>query len=125
MQQFANPFRWFLAGYLVLLLNVGPSLHRSHVLDYHDDTCCVVPQVEDDCCGCQSHFDESNELLAESSVEKTCDCPFCKFFDQFHVVPALPPEEIFVRANRMEVFVGSTATSLLFVQPHARGPPSC
>ncbi|QEG23946.1 hypothetical protein [Mariniblastus fucicola] len=132
---------WFLLGYLVLLLNFGPSLHHAQIFGLHshshrngsDDT------ASGSSCCCHHHSGET--LIASLSVNDTGDhdpsvaslrsvksgvhdCAFCKFFDEYNVVVDSfelqhVEQPIFLLAS-----LRPSAAAAEFVPTIARGPPA-
>lgn len=99
---------WLLLGYLVLLFNLGPSVHHADFFGLHcDDAACCASTSEatpfSSCCCCHAghshggdsthshegsrHDDEAGLSSASDGCGTPCDgCAFCNFFDQFNVV---------------------------------------
>lgn len=117
--------------YLVLLWNLGPSLHHADWLGFHVHPGAGCAQTADShshvstcgCC-CHSHSLPDKESGETGSIGADHVCGFCQFFKQFNVVfcavdepmantPALMRDVFFVE------FV--TADSIRLV---ARGPPA-
>lgn len=75
---------WFLLSYLVLLLNLGPSLHRAHFFGLHHPAgdFADASGVNHCCCHSHGHHDSG----AGEGIHAVHDCAFCKFFDQYNVV---------------------------------------
>ncbi len=83
--QFKQSFNWFLLGFLVLLLNFGPSLHRAHFFGLHSHPADNQSCSHSSCCPGHDHSAEVPGIQSKS-IESHHDCSFCKFFDQYHVV---------------------------------------
>ena len=117
---------WFVAGYLVLLLNLGPSLHRAEFLGLHG--CCdshhSVHRVEQSCGCCAHNATETPPFDGDqASWSPHHDCSFCKFFDQFHVVIATFMIEPEVNQSPVDTLIKPNVSPALSFQPLARGPP--
>lgn len=129
----SNTLTWLLSAYLVLLLNLGPSLHRADILGYHSQGCCASEDFTSskaniNSCHCCQHAESPQQTFPgqQITLEKPGqhDCPFCKFFDQYHVVLVQielpqPTTKSFVRTCP-RLF----EPNRLFLQPTARGPPA-
>jgi hypothetical protein len=117
----------FLFGYLVLLLNFGPSLHRADFLGLHSSAPVQVGEEltrSSCCCDCHSHSapvgDGSTGSLVVGSDH---DCAFCRFFDQFHAAVAVFDEaEVETSASLLSLCEPDEAIKVCFVAT-ARGPP--
>ena len=96
---------WFLLVYLVLFLNLGPSLHRAHFFGIHTHCQCDANGCESDTCDtysldsdsgamclhCAEHIHQTEHVDLTKHVS-TPDwrsshgqCSVCKFFDNYFV----------------------------------------
>lgn len=128
----------FFVAYLGLLLNLGPSLHHLDLFGFHTH------------CGsisCSHHHDDSSHHHADSHCSHSfCDhshpqpkssesltvrsgsadhdCPFCDFFDQYHVIVE-PVETVpFYQFALVPVTERPSDVCLVNFNPVARGPPA-
>ncbi len=116
----------FLLGYLVLLWNLGPSLHRADFLGFHSHSHSAKSgDIQHSCCCCHSHAEpETDDSTASVSSNADHDCAFCEYFDQLHVVVS--------HADMMEaedrVFLAEAVEPIRInaahFSPTARGPPA-
>ena len=136
---------WLFLIYLVLLINLGPSLHHADFFGLHcNDACCSPTSFSESkvssCCCCtaaHSHGDhgshshgssgESNEFQITAAVDDfgACceDCVFCKFFDQFNVV-AESFRFVLIQSPVCSLIENNQGTAFCeFVPESARGPP--
>jgi hypothetical protein len=111
----------FFIGYLGLLLNLGPSLHRAHFFGLHSHG--VVDSTES--CSCGGHSHSTSEVPGQSqSVHSEHECVFCKFFDQFHVT-VVPYDHVdSTRIGQLVQPVRPAAIVAASFFPTARGPPA-
>jgi hypothetical protein len=126
--QFAKQKTCFLLLYLVLLLNLGPSLHHADFFGIHPPHHPTSADSTSVCCVHAHRHGPANDLNSAEVDERAYaghDCSICKFFDQYHVLevrfPRLPSHAL-VTANRCPQPTVPTAEAS---QPHARGPPDC
>ncbi len=113
--RFKTTLHWSLIGYLVLFLNLGPSLHRAHFFGLHcdsgvcgDSIACLeetdseskVPLIgvgSTSCCGTAHRLincsggSPTDHAVPEGSpghlvITTDHDCPVCRFFDTYNVV---------------------------------------
>ena len=84
--QSTKQISWLLAGYLVLLLNLGPSVHRAQCLGLHHQAGEVAEHAS--CCSCSSPYlsKAGNHSPEASRWSSSHECDWCKFFDQLHVL---------------------------------------
>ena len=137
---------WFFVAYLGLLTNLGPSLHHANFLGFHSHAggdCCHFDGAHTHCthshsahshhahshCDhtheCHTHrtTEPSNELMVHAGANGH-DCPFCKFFDQFHVIVEANESTEFSEIALVDIFEQpSELCSVIFI-PVARGPPA-
>ena len=113
----------FFLGYLVLLLNLGSSLHRAHFFGLHSHSGSSLCDLHHfSCCDGSGHSD-SEPLQGERTLHTEHDCGLCKFFDQYNVTTDLADHQLIVsagpiyKANRLP----GVFTPLLI--QGARGPP--
>ena len=137
---------WFLLGYLVLLLNLGPSVHHVGWFGLHcqNPKCCQTSNdnVRSSCCCCEAHGVEGDfgqprsgepveaglsPLVADTTngCGSSCeDCVFCDFFDQFNVVDV---RFRFILFESPHWTLPTETPSAVFGEPvahQARGPPA-
>lgn len=116
-------FSCLLLGYLVLLLNFGPSLHRAHFFGLHSH------QVDDSAIShascCHSHAPPCGAQDSQSETVKSEHvCAICHFFDHFQVIDC---EVVFAQVTTLAFlndFVKPAAVPAAILNPTARGPPS-
>lgn len=130
---------WFFLGYLVLLLNFGPSVHHAPIFGLHGQHSHSVDSSEaHSCCCCHSHFGSTlipslaEEMPANAeSVEgfnnlspAQHSCAFCKFFDEYNVVVA--SFECDLNVSPFSLFLSELPDGAFaeFVPNVARGPPT-
>ncbi len=79
---------WFLLGYLVLLLNLGPNAHRIQCLGLHSVnlTSKIGTKSPASCQCCHSPTDSKQTDWTSDIVHSFADCAFCKFFKHFQMV---------------------------------------
>ena len=109
---------WVLLGYLILLWNLGPSVHRAHFFGLHAHS---ANGHSAHACGCCHSHDSSDE--SEDHVTADHDCALCDFFDQLQATStslALSPVATPVFAHRSVAHELSLATRISHA---ARGPP--
>ena len=132
---------WLFLGYLVLLLNFGPSLHHAPIfgLHGHHHNHSGDFGAHSSCC-CQNHFHQDTLIPSlapeapSTDLEFSADafnnarqtnhsCAFCKFFDEYNVVVA--SFECDVIESPFSLFVAEHADSVSaqLVPNIARGPP--
>ncbi|MFK7766148.1 MAG: hypothetical protein AB8B55_02815 [Mariniblastus sp.] len=129
---------YLFVAYLGLLINLGPSLHHADFLGFHnhsgnDSTCCHSHHADShraDSNSAHSHCNHSHaqtETSDDVKVLLTADdhhCPFCEFFDQFHVIAgANQTLEFSGFASILAIERPSNGSSIIF-NPVARGPPA-
>ena len=121
MQYFQSTIRLLLI-YLVLLLNLGPSLHRAEFFGLHSEP--GVPSSSCSCCHHFSHGDSESDTGHVPIVHAEHDCSFCKFFDQFHVVDTTFQLAEF--SSQVELLAEIRPTIPVFTVSacQARGPPA-
>ena len=126
----------FLLGYLVLLWNLGPSLHRADIFGFHShahanagDSFDFAAAQRGSCCHCHSHSkprhtDDQESDAPRSFIDAHHDCPFCQFFDQLHVM--ISHAEL--TEAKSSVFlveaVDLVRIETAHLSPSARGPPA-
>ena len=135
---------WLLLGYLVLLLNLGPSLHQADFFGLHcGGACCSQTSFSDaevsSCCchAGHSHSDQSSHCPSDSddsdqdgisAASHDCgssceDCVFCKFFDQFNVVTE-SFRFVVTQSPVCSLIANNHGTAFSeYVPQSARGPP--
>lgn len=123
---------WTFLAFWVLLMNLGPSLHRAHFFGFH-------------CCGSSAHQNHGHSSAASGGCHKhngcchhevdvsrvddyqiagNSDCAFCRFFDQYNVVLVeVYLEYASVPVNCCDWFRGSLIDPST-LDPLARGPPA-
>ena len=128
----------FLLGYLVLLWNLGPSLHRADIFGFHShahanagDSFDFTAAQRVSCCHCHCHShskprhtDDQESDAPRSFIDAHHDCPFCQFFDQLHVM--ISHAEL--TEAKSSVFLVEAVDLLRIetghISPSARGPPA-
>ena len=127
----SRQIRWLFSGYLILLLNLGPAMHRAHLLGFHGGDCCSSAVVEpnQECCDCLHHACDTVPLVpnpddSESFQQQDEDCPFCRFFDQYSACPTAQLVHLtFGPADAIAIqSIAPVFSSNIFAA--ARGPPS-
>jgi hypothetical protein len=117
-----------LLGYLVLLLNLGPSLHRAHIFGLHAAQLGSSGHTSS-CCGhCHSspsHPHGHSAAEESQQAHDDHDCAFCKFFDQYHVVRSVPFAWQSLGQMSLQDCLKPSALRAESFSPIARGPPSC
>ena len=114
----------FLAAYLVLFLNFGPSYHSAFV---GHDGCCAssVDSVEHQGCACACESPRNNEdSQPDSYVSQQHDCPFCNFFDQLHLTMEFQTVEVLVCQQALDFVPIELKRQSLSIESQARGPPA-
>ena len=110
-------------GYLVLLLNLGQSLHRVHCLGLHSND--GVQSAACHSCCCREHFHLPIETANQPfSVNSDHDCAFCKFFDQCHVTIDVTNYEDSELADQLRQPRKPLFVFVPLLTPCARGPPA-
>ena len=136
---------WFLLVYWVLLVNLGPSLHRAHFFGLHCDHCSDSCSHEDHCnadghchasmspeelqqhlsCCHNSSPPVSHEASDDSgSVNSHHDCAFCRFFGQYHVVFSVYTVEVSSVPAELCYLQQDSLVDPVALDPIARGPPT-
>ena len=118
-----------LLGYLVLFLNLGPSLHRVSCFGLHEHQRHVVQESELNptcCCCCQDESKSSSPQRNDSdtAIEKQlCDCLVCRFFKKYNA--SIESSEDLVWNARFELKhqICVPTDSIVMVANDARGPP--
>ena len=110
---------WLLIGYLVLLVNLGPSLHRAHFFNFHSLTS-AGESVAVTGCSCLAH----GTTVDTQAVSSSHECPFCEFFDKYNVVVDAPNLGDLQTQFFLRVFDGVQAPFVDSVPMVARGPPA-
>lgn len=126
---------WVLLGYLVLLLNFGPSLHHAPIFGLHGHVHRVSDQAPSSCC-CHSHAHQQTLIPSLSAELSTAsfdaagdvqpvghECSFCKFFDEYNVVVTLVDADILVSPFSLFISEHPDGASAQIVPNIARGPP--
>lgn len=117
-------------GYLVLLLNLGSSLHHAHFfgLHHHQGPDSVVSDdsaTGHQCCGCHRHCHSPTEASNPSgSIHSDHDCAFCNFFDQYHVTLDVIEYQSRVCAIEFQRPRRPVLVDAALLIANARGPPS-
>lgn len=117
-------------GYLVLLLNLGSSLHHAHFFGlhvHHGTTSATDPDIvgEQYSCCCHGHSHFATPSSGQSgSIHANHDCAFCKFFDQYHVTIDAFDFQQRVRAIEFQPLRKTIFVFAAILNPNARGPPS-
>lgn len=127
--RFRQHLTCLLLGYLVLLLNFGPSLHYAPIFGLHAHGHC--PHSHSSCChshshnGCQAASSEiHDDQPANDLIDSDHDCDFCKFYDQYNVVVV---EFCYTQSVAAVLICDADKPHLGFAAiliPAARGPPS-
>jgi len=113
----------FFIGYLVLLLNLGASLHRAHIFGLHSHGSDTGQCHHSTCCHGHAHSPPVDSKTSQS-FNSDHDCAFCKFFDQYQVtVKVFDHREASAVAQLLPLQkpIGVFATLLIAT---ARGPPA-
>ena len=111
---------WLLLGYLVLLLNLGHSMHRAIIPHFHQDASdSVVVQSGCSCCLHSSPVDPS-----ESVVYANLDCSICKFFQNYHVTICSASIITACETHRHQEVIAQTDPMNALIPHVARGPPA-
>ena len=112
----------FFTGYLVLLLNFGPSLHRAHIFGFHHQPNSTASRTHHSHC-CSGALHSPSTPDHSQTVQRSHDCSFCKFFDQYHAPDVVKSNPFCIDGVERFGSVISTrfVVSLLFAD--ARGPP--
>ena len=107
-----------LLGFLVLFLNLGPSLHRAQFEMAQEDGTHETVSL----CSCAFHQAMTNEAGSSSLIGDE-DCQFCQFFAQYNVTlvafeatGAVSLNPVWLQAQILPVEVASLVAT-------ARGPP--
>ena len=127
----------FLLGYIVLLWNFGPSLHRADFLGFHSSAHAQSAAFGDELalghvhgCPCHGHShskprpSDGQPSDTTSSFGSHHDCAFCQFFDQLHVISSSAVvAEVENRVFHVDA-VDLIRIDAAQLSPSARGPPS-
>lgn len=129
-------FNSILLGYLVLLLNFGPSFHRAPIFGLHDHDhhpTLHLAHVECDCGHDHGHgptesennrHDSDSERSSTLAIEKQlCDCSLCQFFKHFNASVDTVDLTIAEATLSFRVETGSSLISRSALATDARGPP--
>ncbi len=131
--KFSKYFNSILLGYLVLILNFGPSFHRAPIFGLHDHGTDVAEA--EFVCSCGRHHepiqaaenrDDSNSQNSPqySAIEKClCDCSLCQFFKQYHASIQLNDQWIDETILFTKFETNSSLASRTAFASDARGPP--
>lgn len=129
MRSASSLFRWVLAGYLILLLNLGPSLHHAHFFGFH--TGCSAETDAHACCGhCQameSPAGDQNVPIGNPGSPVFGDshsCAYCKFLDQCHISASAVAVSLVSALVALAPAFDEQASPVYLVYSSARGPPS-
>ena len=143
---------WFVLGYMVLLLNLGPSVHRAHFFGFHchshHSSCNAVSHLAftHDCCshGGNVHIDGHGKGASDNSCDHFCgdadtstqshqlvagkathdDCPLCKFFDQYNVTIVQQPSPFLTAPFLFCQPLSCPTEQSQIIAAIARGPPT-
>lgn len=129
---------WFLLVYWVLLMNLGPSLHRAQFFGLHchhcSDSCTDKGHSHSDmapeqlrqhlaCChGCHA-FDSVDEVNSGKLLGDD-DCSFCRFFAQYNVVLSVFILECSSAPIELCSAHRDWHVDSVTLDPLARGPPA-
>ncbi len=120
---------YLFAGYLVLLLNLGPSLHKSHFFGLHSHEAATTESGISQSCCCTTNDDSSlpqhsREPAPQSeSVGSYHDCSLCKFFDQYNVIAYAPEFSVLKRKIQFHSIEFPHRAFSEAIAVVARGPP--
>lgn len=117
---------WLILTYLVLLVNLGPSLHRAELFGLHGHSSIQSDDVvAPTCCSCHHHFSRENSSPDGEVpvVASNHDCAFCKFFDQYTVVFHAFQFAQFKEPIHLPCFENLPSKVSYSVPTVARGPP--
>jgi len=134
---------WFFLGYLVLLLNFGPSLHHAPIFGlhgHHHHSNSSDFDAHSSCC-CQNHFDQETLIPSLATETPSTDlqsladafnnarqanhsCAFCKFFDEYNVVVASFECDVIESPFSLFLAEHPDSASAQLVPSIARGPPT-
>ena len=132
--RFKKSINCFFVGYLGLLINLGPSLHRADFFGLHSHG---AGSVSSHCsCCCHGHAQwwwssdcdpvepvEAPLKRRSQTVSSNHDCAFCEFFDQFHVMVAQCDQQEPWSAGQLLPSCRPVAVFAATLSPAARGPP--
>ena len=117
---------WFLLGYLVLFMNLGPNAHRLQCLGLHSISRNSPENTNETavscyCCHCSTASEQANQ--SSGTVHEFDDCVFCKFFKQFHVICQVINFDLQIGLLPGFENPAETSAELEFFVACARGPP--
>ena len=106
-----------MGAYLILLWNLGPSIHALDLFGLHSSSCCH-------CCS-DTHDIKSPQLTWSNLDSQLTNCRFCEFFSQLN----LSEPQVFLpieRPSAVELVSVNAVTqpSAMLVLSKARGPPN-
>ena len=122
-------FNSILLGYLVLILNFGPSFHRAPIFGLHDHGTVSVEAEVVCSCGLHHHApveqdqDDSQSQDFGSIEKQLCDCSLCKFFKQYNASVDTADFTIAETDVSMQLQTISSLVSRTAYATDARGPP--
>ncbi len=125
-------YRWAFIGYLVLLLNLVPSVHRAHIFGFHSggSEVCVDGGGPIACCGghcCGRCADFQEPALAGEGDEigdsDTHECSICRFFDEYNAFVFVFEMELVTAPAYAAPLNNEHAHLFSSLPPVARGPP--
>ena len=130
--QFQRTLSWLFALYLILLLNLGPGLHRAGLFGFHahrdaSATSSDASTTDHSGCGCRHGMppvEPDSELPSGQLVTDVSDCAFCKFFAQYRLTFTVSYYQALEVESDFHFFDLTQEYLLTPFVPHARGPPA-